>query len=156
MSRPPVHGLSNTPTYKSWRGMLDRCHPKRGKYTPMGIVVCEAWKSSFVIFLADMGFRPSLSHTIDRIDNNGNYEPGNCRWATKIEQGNNQRTNRHVLYLGTKMTISEARRISGQNVPKTTVLERLGRGWSVEKALETKPIMGRNQWKRTDAETLGF
>lgn len=94
-----VHGQINSPTYRSWSHMVDRCsNPNfRGwkNYGGRGIRVCDRWKVSFAAFLADVGPRPSLKHSIDRYpDNNGNYEPGNVRWATMSEQHLNSRRSR--------------------------------------------------------------
>lgn len=89
------HGQSNTPTYRSWMRMRERCcrpGDKRYKdYGGRGIIVCDRWRNSFENFFADMGERPSSKHSIDRIDVNGNYEPGNCRWSTTVEQRHNRR-----------------------------------------------------------------
>jgi hypothetical protein len=88
------HGMFGTPTYRSWLHMKERCTNSRchayASYGGRGITVCERWSASFENFLADMGKRPD-GKTLDRIDNDGNYEPSNCRWATASEQRRNQR-----------------------------------------------------------------
>lgn len=112
-----------TPEYVAWRAMKRRCHPASRSfpdYGARGITVCERWANSYDAFLADMGRKPSPQHSLDRIDNDGNYEPGNCRWATIMEQRHNQRpprkrgplTDEHKAKLskaltGRKMNFSE-------------------------------------------------
>jgi hypothetical protein len=107
--RTRTHGKGATAEHRSWTAMRTRCNnPKQlawPNYGGRGITVCERW-DSFENFLADMGERPS-GCSLDRIDNNGNYEPGNCRWATKAEQSNNRRTNIFVTHDGETLTITQ-------------------------------------------------
>lgn len=107
--RKPDHGLSFTPTYRSWSNALDRCRNKKNSkykyYGGRGIKMCRRWWK-FANFLADMGVRPLGKISLDRIDNDGNYEPGNCRWATKKEQARNCRSNIHYTLNGVSKPLS--------------------------------------------------
>lgn len=100
--RPIVHGhsrkLKRSPEYKAWCGMRQRCFnsadPGWKNYGGRGITVCDKWLKNFSAFLEDVGRRPSENHSLDRINNDGNYEPENCRWATSAEQNHNTRVKR--------------------------------------------------------------
>jgi len=92
----PRHGLRNTPEYRAWSAMKTRCYNKKTGdkyriYGGRGITVCREWLHNFPAFLEHIGNRPSTGHSLDRINNNGNYEPGNVRWATRKEQQQNRR-----------------------------------------------------------------
>ncbi len=142
-----THGLSKMPGFRSWQLMKQRCYNQNDEHYPnyggRGITVCERWCESFPNFLADMGCRPSPRHTIDRFpDNDGNYEPGNCRWATAKEQGRNRRDNTLITLGGqTQPLIVWA---ETDNIPSRTILWRLNHGWSIENALRTPARRGRN------------
>lgn len=117
--------------------MKSRCfNPKDrsyARYGGRGITVCTRWMS-FDSFLADMG-HPPPGMTLDRLDNDGPYEPGNCRWATKVQQQNNMRSNRVVEFEGRRMSIAEWSRETG--LATHVIRKRLNRGWSVATALLT-------------------
>lgn len=105
------HGYKGTPTYESWRAAIYRCHNKDSKdfpkYGARGIVVCQQWRDSFESFLEYMGDRPPGT-TLDRYpDVNGNYEPGNCRWATDVEQARNRRTSVYVVWNGKRTHLAD-------------------------------------------------
>jgi hypothetical protein len=133
---PELHGLSRSAEYRIWTGMKQRCTVPKYKhrnYQGRGIVVCERWQS-FANFLCDMGKRPSPKHSIDRIDSNKGYEPGNVRWATRIEQNRNMRTVRHLTHKGITLSVPEWAERLGISV--ATLRVRLHRGRNVERALE--------------------
>ena len=100
-----THGRSRTPEHRAWLHIKGRCHCPRDKsyanYGGRGITVCDRWRHSFENFLVDVGERPTRFHSIDRIDTNGHYEPGNVRWAVKVVQARNTRRNRVVEFRGT-------------------------------------------------------
>jgi hypothetical protein len=118
--------------------MNRRCsNPQDHKYQDYGgrgITVCDQWKESFETFFKDMGARPP-AHTIERIDNNGDYEPNNCRWATPVEQNQNRRSNIWVEWQGERMILRDA--INRAGLPRKAVEHRLKRGWPLERALST-------------------
>lgn len=132
-----THDLSNSPEYRVWANMIDRCADQnRKEYGGRGIRVCDAWVNSFEKFISDVGFRPSDKHSIDRYPNNdGNYEPGNVRWATATEQARNRRTNIVLEFMGECRCISEWAEIL--SLTGNTIRYRLKCGWSVEKTLST-------------------
>lgn len=131
------HGMTGSPEYGIWCTMRNRCEDpaveKYSQYGGRGIKVCGRWQK-FENFIADMGERPSTKHSIERINNDGDYEPSNCRWATAQEQSYNKTTTRYLDYKGRKITTLEASRIAG--IPKATIFARLYNGWPVERAVE--------------------
>jgi hypothetical protein len=133
------HGYYGTPTYKSWQAMVERCgrekHPHFARYGGRGISVCPRWRESFQAFLDDVGERP-MGKTLDRFPNkDGNYEPGNTRWATDVEQHQNMRNNRYLTCFGKTQLLMNWSTETG--IKRTTINERIRRGWGVEKTLST-------------------
>lgn len=149
IARLTTHGRSFTPEYQTWRSMLARCNSPSSaayrKYGAVGISVCDRWKK-FENFFSDMGERPSLRHSIDRIDGKKNYDPGNCRWATPRQQQTNLKNNVRISHDGKHLTIGEWSDIVGLN-PKT-IYSRLKLGWSVQDAL-TLPLNSYHKWRRS-------
>jgi hypothetical protein len=132
-----THGRSRIGdgTYKSWRSMLDRCYnennPDYDIYGGRGITVFSEWHE-FEKFADALGPRPP-KHTIERIDNDKGYEPGNVRWATRREQANNRSNNVFIEWKGEKITLAQAADIAGISVPALRM--RLKIGWSIKEAL---------------------
>lgn len=131
-----THGMYGTPTYKSWQAMLRRVKvaEKAKWYSGRGIGVCYRWKE-FENFYADMGDRPAGT-SLDRIDNDKGYQPGNCRWATRSQQASNKRSNVVLEFGGKRQCAKHWARELGLGV--ATIHWRLRRGWPVEKILSTK------------------
>src|SRR5689334_6519404 len=122
-----------TPEYRSWESMIQRCKEKRSAkwYAERGITVCERWRD-FANFLADMGTRPSGT-SLDRINNDLGYEPGNCRWATPNQQNANRRVCKQLEHGGLRMTASEWSRRLGMS--RETIVNRLRSGWPMDRVL---------------------
>jgi hypothetical protein len=134
-----TRGGCHTPEFETWASMRRRCrHPYRKYYHGRGIKVCARWER-FENFLADMGPKPSPKHQIDRIDNDGDYTPENCRWVTAIEQQNNKRSSRFLTVDGETMTIAEWARTV--NIHPHVIHDRLKRGWSLDWVLMPFPGM---------------
>jgi hypothetical protein len=145
-AKATTHGHTKGKKYSSefagWCAMLSRCKNSSQQsfalYGAKGIRVCSRWSQSFVAFLADMGRKPSKTHSIDRIDYRGNYEPSNCRWATLTQQGRNKSSNRILCHNGAALTMVEWSERTG--IKQSTICMRLNRyGWNVCDALTIKP-----------------
>ncbi len=133
------HGYVKTRTYNVYVNMLQRCYNKKAPayriYGQRGITVCSRWKESFLLFLSNMGECPSAKHSIDRINNDGDYSPENCRWATRKEQSRNRRQNKWITHNGITMTQLDWSIKLFQS--RDLLRMRLQKGWSLEKALTT-------------------
>lgn len=129
--------------YYTWQAMKRRCYnPKDSHYERYGarnIEVCKEWKDSYETFLKDMGIPPSKEHTIERKNNNGNYEASNCIWATKLVQANNKSNNRKITAFGKTQNLGEWAKETG--IKRETIARRLNSGYDVEKALTTKGLI---------------
>lgn len=136
--RSTTHGFYGTPEYYSWNAMKNRCLNPRNQgfrnYGGRGIKVCKRW-FRFEEFLKDMGRKPSSRHSIERIKNSGHYCPSNCKWGTKVEQGNNRRTNHKLLLNGRILNASQWAELL--RMKRGTLYNRLVRGWPVNLALKT-------------------
>lgn len=150
IERATLHGAAAggkvSPEYSSWAQMIGRCHnPRNHKfrlYGARGIAVCDRWRNSFAAFFEDMGPKPTPQHSIDRINNDGSYEPSNCRWATRVEQARNKSVSRHLTLNGTTRTLPEWSEVTG--ISQKTLRSRLSYGWSDEQTL-TRAVRGRGR-----------
>jgi hypothetical protein len=145
-----THRMSGTAEYRAWADMKSRCYWTKAKafksYGGRGITVCDEWRTDFPAFLEHIGPRPGSGYSLDRIDVNGNYEPGNVRWATRSEQASNMRRTKLLEFNGLRMTVTHWARHIG--IDKRTLEFRLRAGWTVERAL-TAPIDTRCHTDRT-------
>ena len=134
-------GVNKTRLYGIWAGIKTRCYNEHQaesykKYGKRGISMCDEWRNSYASFrdwAFSNGYRDDL--TIDRIDNNGPYEPSNCRWASVKEQNNNRRSNHYLTFNGKTQSIAQWTEEAGFG--RSVIEHRLSRGWSVEAALQT-------------------
>ena len=140
MSGKPLVNVVYKVEYAAWSNAIQRCgnpkHTSYANYGGRGICVCDRWKK-FKNFLGDMGRKPEGA-SLDRIDNDGNYEPGNCKWSTKHQQVRNARSNRYVAIDGKRMIIADWARASGTLHP--TICWRLNHGWPDREAVFGKKI----------------
>lgn len=135
-----THRSTYSPEYRAWQAMKSRCtnHSNVGykHYGGRGISVCDSWKESFEQFLLDMGLKPTPSHSIERLDVNGDYEPSNCVWASVEIQKRNRRNTKLITFNGVTKTLTEHAEDNGLN--SGTVWVRINElGWSVQDALST-------------------
>lgn len=111
------HGMSSTKEYAAWAAMIDRCNREGNeyfsKYGGRGVEVCEDWLNNFEAFMLDMGKAPTKTHSLERIDNDGNYEPSNCKWGTKQEQSQNRSNTVWIEYNGETKCLAEWARTIG-------------------------------------------
>lgn len=136
----PKHGGKGTRAFAIWQGMLERCrrqsHKNWADYGGRGITVCERWQR-FQNFFADMG-EPPIGATIERKDNDGNYEPGNCRWASRVEQARNRRNSIRITYAGRTQSLAAWAEEFGANYWLLNTRHRLG--WSPERMFADLPV----------------
>lgn len=143
MTKHGQAGKNYTPEYQAWSGLKFRCRHDPDYYK-RGIKFCERW-NEFANFLLDMGLRPSSKHSVNRIDNNGDYEPGNCEWATYTQQNRNKRNNIIVVYKNRKTTLAALAEESGLKL--NTLYQRIFTcKMPIEDAV-SRPLVVRNRRK---------
>lgn len=147
-----MKGASKLREYSVWNNIKSRCYNKSCKeyknYGGRGIIISDSWRNDFSQFYKDMGPRPSSKHTIERINNNGNYCKENCKWATYTDQANNTRKNRFLFHDNKRLTVAQWSDLLG--IPRVTIHARLRAGWPIEHVLSTfRFIGGKNVKSRT-------
>lgn len=147
-----THGMRRTRIYAIWLNMKDRCYRESNKdyhsYGGRGIRVCDAWRESFEAFYAAVGDPPSDRHTLDREQVNGDYEPGNWRWALRVEQANNMRKNVMIMHGGRTQTAAQWGRELG--IGACLIAARIRKGWPPEKALSDEDFRGGRRFSQSD------
>lgn len=137
--------MSKTRIYNTWNKMIERCHnqncPGFPNYGGRGIRVCKRWRDSFDAFYADVGMKPSPRHSLERINNDGDYKPNNVRWATPREQLRNTRCTRWLTFRGERRSMIEWSELLG--IPYRPLKLRIRKGWDTERALTT-PVRFKN------------
>lgn len=137
-------GVTSTHTYRCWVRMRARCSTNRKqlrpRYAGRGIRVCKQWAKSFAQFANDMGEAPTPKHSIERIDNDGDYSPDNCRWATHVEQCRNRSNSRLHTFNG--KTKTQAEWAEEYQINQSLLSQRVSRGWNFQRALTT-PVKGK-------------
>ena len=146
----PAKGQSGKhPLFNIWKAMIQRCenpnHTWYSRYGGRGIRICDEWRADFEAFARHMGERPSLEHTVDRVDPDGNYEPGNCRWLTISEQQNNRANTIHFEWQGRTWTIKEACAATG--IEHATMAYRYNNGWSPDEMMAIPSMCTANKGK---------
>lgn len=151
-----THGMTDSPEFSIWSSMIKRCRypstTRWDRYGGRGISVCDRWRNSFQNFYEDMGPRPSKDHSVERRENDGNYEPNNCYWATRVEQQNNRSVTVKIPHpdTGELMTIRAIyqqylkERTKTEPVPEIPLhvfQQRIDRGWTIEEAAETSLVL---------------
>jgi hypothetical protein len=131
------HGMEGTSIYNAWAAMIQRCENPKSRffadYGGRGISVCPEWRGDFRIFYRDMGDRPAKGYSLGRIDNDGNYEPGNCRWETSKQQMRNRRTTKWLEFNGERRPLGEWAELYG--LPAKIVKDRVIAGWRMDEVL---------------------
>lgn len=136
-NRVTTHGMAGKTMYYRWNGMIQRCynpdHSEYKNYGSRGIKVCDRWRNSVLNYIADLGEPPFKGASVDRINNDGDYNPENCKWSTKKEQSVNRRPTRLLSYNGLEMCVSDWERHLGFGLG--TLKNRFAQGLSVQQAL---------------------
>jgi hypothetical protein len=143
-----LHKKSYSPEYRRWMAMKERCYNPKSRlyknYGGRGIKVCDKWINSFSSFYEDLGPRPTNKYILDRINNDGNYEPGNCRWTTRRESDRNKTTTKYYEFEGKKLLLEDWSKLL--NIKLSTLRNRLHKGWTTEETFQSKTRIYRHYY----------